>query len=102
MSTLTLSPIQRASQIVGGKAALARLLGVKAPTVQQWASGARPVAIERCVAIERVTGGLVTRKQLRPDDWHLIWPELAADDDAIKATDDAQPPVGSTERSPGI
>lgn len=26
--------------------------------------------------IERATEGLVTRKELRPDDWFLIWPEL--------------------------
>lgn len=31
----------------------------------------------RCVAIETVTGKAVTRQELRPDDWHLIWPELA-------------------------
>nr|WP_257878115.1 MULTISPECIES: helix-turn-helix domain-containing protein [Ralstonia] len=29
-----------------------------------------------CVGIERETRALVTRKHLRPDDWHLIWPEL--------------------------
>lgn len=29
-----------------------------------------------CVRIERVTGGAVTRRDLRPDDWHQIWPEL--------------------------
>ena len=31
-----------------------------------------------CVGIERETRALVTRKHLRPDDWHLIWPELAS------------------------
>lgn len=30
------------------------------------------------VAIEQDTAGAVTRKDLRPNDWHLIWPELAA------------------------
>lgn len=29
------------------------------------------------VAIERESRGAVTRKDLRPDDWHEIWPELA-------------------------
>ena len=29
-----------------------------------------------CVAIERATNGAVTRRDLRPNDWHLIWPEL--------------------------
>lgn len=30
-----------------------------------------------CVAIEVVTSGAVTRRDLRPDDWARIWPELA-------------------------
>lgn len=29
-----------------------------------------------CVAIEQQTGGKVTRKDMRPDDWLLLWPEL--------------------------
>ena len=29
-----------------------------------------------CAGIERHSGGEVTRKELRPDDWNLIWPEL--------------------------
>lgn len=32
-----------------------------------------------CVAIERATGGKVTRRELRPDDWAELWPELAFD-----------------------
>lgn len=30
-----------------------------------------------CVALERESGGAVTRQSMRRDDWHLIWPELA-------------------------
>lgn len=37
-----------------------------------------PSAIN-CVAIELATDGRVTRKDLRPDDWALIWPELSHD-----------------------
>lgn len=29
------------------------------------------------VAIERESGGSATRKELRPADWWLLWPELA-------------------------
>jgi DNA-binding transcriptional regulator YdaS (Cro superfamily) len=29
------------------------------------------------VPIERATLGEVSRRDLRPDDWHEIWPELA-------------------------
>lgn len=48
--------------------------------VRQWVhryAGRRPGPVY-CQAIERATGGAVTRRDLRPDDWHLIWPELAA------------------------
>ena len=32
--------------------------------------------MDRCTAIEQATAGAVRRWDLRPDDWHLIWPEL--------------------------
>lgn len=60
-------------------ASLAAKLGVTPGFVSQWRTGFRPVPIERCAAIEQITGGAVTRRDLRPDDWHLIWPELATD-----------------------
>lgn len=34
--------------------------------------------------IELATNGVVTRQQMRPDDWSLIWPELVAS--AVPAT----------------
>jgi DNA-binding transcriptional regulator YdaS (Cro superfamily) len=71
-----MTAIDRAAQIVGNFAALAKRLGVTPSMVSQWASGHRPVAIERCVAIETATDGLVRRWDLRPNDWGAIWPEL--------------------------
>lgn len=59
------------------RAELARSLGVTLSMISQWVNGTRPVSAEKCVAIEQATAGAVTRKDLRPDDWHLIWPELA-------------------------
>lgn len=47
--------------------------------IRQWRhryAGRIPSA-ENCVGIEKATGGVVTRQELRPDDWFLIWPELA-------------------------
>lgn len=32
---------------------------------------------EICAQIELASNGEVTRKDLRPNDWHRIWPELA-------------------------
>ncbi|MDH4417685.1 MAG: YdaS family helix-turn-helix protein [Acidovorax sp.] len=47
--------------------------------IRQWQHGYanRRPGPAHCVAIEKATEGAVTRRDLRPDDWHLIWPELA-------------------------
>jgi DNA-binding transcriptional regulator YdaS (Cro superfamily) len=66
-------------------AALAAKLGVTPGFVSQWRTGFRPIPIERCTAIEQATAGVVTRQELRPDDWHLIWPELAESETAKAA-----------------
>jgi len=68
--------LQKACAAAGGQAALARALGVAAPTVNQWVKGLRPIPIHHCSVIEELTQGAISRKQLRPDDWHRIWPEL--------------------------
>ena len=60
-------------------AELARHIGVRDAQVVQWKHGygnRKPSPIY-CVAIERATGGIVTRADLRPDDYWLIWPDLA-------------------------
>jgi DNA-binding transcriptional regulator YdaS (Cro superfamily) len=46
--------------------------------IRQWQHGyaGRRPSPENCVSIERATEGAVRRWDLRPDDWHLIWPEL--------------------------
>lgn len=38
--------------------------------------GCSPVPPAMAVAIERLSGGQVTRQELRPADWADIWPEL--------------------------
>lgn len=60
--------------------ALAAAIGVPQSFVVKMAQGEKQVPAERCVPIERATGGAVTRKDLRPDDWHAIWPEAALPD----------------------
>lgn len=57
--------------------ALAKLIGEAPSFVNQWVKGKRPVPAMSCVAIEKATSGEVTRAELRPNDYHLIWPELA-------------------------
>jgi DNA-binding transcriptional regulator YdaS (Cro superfamily) len=70
------SAVQKACETVGSQSALARVADVPPAFVHQWLTGKRPVPANRCVSIEQATHGAVTRKDLRPNDWHLIWPEL--------------------------
>ena len=65
--------------IHGSKTKLARAINAQPQLVWQWATAVRPVPVRRCLAIELETGGVVTRKDLRPDDWQEYWPELAPD-----------------------
>lgn len=56
---------------------LAKKINVPPSSVRFWADGSRPIPVEHCAKIEAATNGAVTRKDLRPNDWHEIWPELA-------------------------
>jgi len=69
--------VAAAAEIAGSQAALARCLNVTAPTINQWAKGVRPIPERMAVAIESTTKGAVTRRDLRPEDWQDIWPELS-------------------------
>lgn len=62
----------------GRQALLCRLIKCHAPDLSRWASGERPCPPAWCVAIELATEGAVTRRELRPNDWQQIWPELVA------------------------
>ena len=62
----------------GNQSALAAAIGSHQPTVRAWAMAERPIPVEHGAAIERATGGQVTRQELFPDTWAHIWPELVA------------------------
>lgn len=61
----------------GSQTLLARKIKAQPQLVWQWSTGVRPVPIERCLTIEAATNGVVSRIDLRPNDWREIWPELA-------------------------
>lgn len=46
--------------------------------LRQIAYGNKVPSARVAAALERETAGQLTRQGLRPGDWHLIWPELAA------------------------
>ena len=75
-----MNAIEKSCAALGSQKALADVLGVTPATVNQWIYGHRPVPVERCPAIEQATNGAVTRRDLRPGDWWLIWPELVTDE----------------------
>ncbi len=51
----------------GRQSALATHLGIKQPTVADWVSGKKQVALDHCPAIQEFTDGQVTCEELRPD-----------------------------------
>lgn len=58
------------------RAVIASKCGVADAYLYQIFTRRKTASAALCVAIERATAGAVARKRLRPDDWHLIWPEL--------------------------
>jgi DNA-binding transcriptional regulator YdaS (Cro superfamily) len=67
--------LTQAISIVGSQRALAERCGVVQTAVAAWLKRGR-VPSEYCALIEQATNAKVTRQQLRPLDWQLIWPEL--------------------------
>lgn len=61
----------------GGKSKFADSIGISISYLSQLSSGLASISPARCTSIEKATDGKVTRRDLRPDDWQEIWPELA-------------------------
>jgi len=72
-------PIDAACRLLGGRRALAERLAVTQSAIGNWKARGVPIMI--AAAIESATAGAVTRRDLRPDDHHLIWPDLADADE---------------------
>lgn len=69
----SIEAINKACALIGGTGALARLTGVKAPTVSQWLAGVCPVPARFCPKIENAVGGKVTCEEILPDfDWEYL------------------------------
>jgi DNA-binding transcriptional regulator YdaS (Cro superfamily) len=87
--------VTRAARVAGSQAALARALGVTPVTVGQWLKpkdiGGRQVPAKQCLRIERLTNGQVTRRDLRPHDYHEIWPDLDLEGESSTAPAAGEP-----------
>ncbi|MDR0274128.1 MAG: helix-turn-helix domain-containing protein [Burkholderiaceae bacterium] len=68
---------------MGGTTAVARLFGVKAPSVHAWRESGIPDDKLIRLAPLAEQRGVASRRELRPDDWAQIWPELAHGDAAL-------------------
>ena len=91
----------------GTRIVIAKAANVSPAYINHVCSGFRRPSPQTCIAIEKATQGVVTRYELRPDDWCCIWPELdspAADIEELTGhdTDDrcAQPRTGPDRRHP--
>lgn len=67
--------ISKAIAHFGSVTKTAKAVGVSIQAIRFYRDGRSPCAEKVAVKIERLTGGRVTRKELRPD-WKEIWPEL--------------------------
>ena len=56
----------------------AAMCGTSVGYLRKAVSAGQALGAALCVLIETATSGAVTRKDLHPDDWAAIWPELAA------------------------
>lgn len=61
----------------GRASTLAKAIGVYPSFVTKMALGKKPIPLEKCMPIEIATGGAVTRRDLKPQEYLKHWPELA-------------------------
>ena len=67
-------PLDKAAWLCGGRGAMAQLLGVSVSAIGNWKARGTPP--KQCCLIEQLVDRAVTRRDLRPDDWQVFWPEL--------------------------
>ncbi|WP_082568911.1 YdaS family helix-turn-helix protein [Rhizobacter sp. Root1221] len=69
--------IGKAIELIGPSKA-ATLFGVSVQAVCFWRDGRRRFPPEHCAVLERECGFQFRRWDMRPADWHRVWPELVA------------------------
>ena len=69
--------LERAAKILGGWPRVSAVTGASQSAPFMWRKRQR-VPPEYCAPLEQATERQVMRWELRPEDWHRIWPELRA------------------------
>lgn len=89
--------LNKAISIAGSQRALGEAIGLGQTAVANWIKRGGLVPVEHCTPIETALSGKVTRKELRPDDWQVHWPELAEAPAAIDTLTGAQAAIKHVE-----
>ena len=65
-------------KLLGGCTKVANLVGVSVPAVSMWQNGVIPYdkLVILAATLEKESAGFITRKQLFPLSYKMIWPEL--------------------------
>jgi len=79
-------------QLLGGTAKVAKMCEVEPAAVSQWKKNGIPREQLMFLAarIEKESHGLVTRQDLFPNNWYLVWPELLPKNNAFGEQDDSE------------
>jgi len=69
--------------LLGGATKVARLCGISVPAVSMWRKKGIPHAqfVFLGASLEKASHGLITRKNLLPKTWHIVFPELIPKDE---------------------
>ena len=65
-------------RLLGGPTRVSKIVNVSVPAVSMWQNGDIPYdkLVILAATLEKESHGLVTRKNLFPNNYKLIWPEL--------------------------
>jgi hypothetical protein len=65
-------------RLLGGCTRVSKMVNVSVPAVSMWQNGDIPYdkLVILAATLEKESHGLVTRKNLFPNNYRLIWPEL--------------------------
>ena len=65
-------------RLLGGCTRVSKLVNVSVPAVSMWQNGDIPYdkLVILAATLEKESHGLITRKNLFPSNYRLIWPEL--------------------------
>lgn len=91
-------------KLLGGITAVAKIAGVKPPSVHAWTTKGIPEGqlVMLAARVERLAPDRFSRRDRWPDTWAEIWPELAQPDAVGNAAAPAQQPAQEAAPSQAV